>query len=143
MVFFSFCKKSPVFHFTVQSMFKGVYWWRVHCILTQTVPVCTTMLVFLNVLVYFHSIVPSVRLAVQLPFFVFFQDFLYPLRKIDFFFIIYINKIKECFLHCNFLLYADDLKIFRKIRSVSDCYLLQNDLDRVSDFCNQNGLFVK
>ena len=57
------------------------------------------------------------------------------------FFIIYINKIKECFLHCNFLLYADDLKIFRKIRNISDCYLLQNDLDRVSYFCNQNGLF--
>lgn len=55
-------------------------------------------------------------------------------------FIIYINDICSCFKNCNFLLYADDLKIFKKITSINDCYLLQDDLNRLSNYCTENKL---
>lgn len=56
-------------------------------------------------------------------------------------FIIYINNIKSCFHHSKFLLYADDMKIFLNIKSVADCVHLQEDLNRLVMFCNENGLY--
>ena len=50
------------------------------------------------------------------------------------FFIVYINKIRSCFQHCNILLYADDLKIFNRIHSISDCMNVQADLNRFVHF---------
>lgn len=38
------------------------------------------------------------------------------------------------------LLYADDMKICREISSVSDCILLQQDLDRISEWCVLNKI---
>lgn len=49
-------------------------------------------------------------------------------------------NINECFLHCNFLLYADDLKIYLGIRSLTDCLNVQSDLHRLSEYCIQNKL---
>ncbi|KAF6198265.1 hypothetical protein GE061_008012 [Apolygus lucorum] len=44
-------------------------------------------------------------------------------------------------LHCiKFLIYADDLKLFFAIRDPSDCLLLQQNLDALSLWCDQNGL---
>lgn len=57
-------------------------------------------------------------------------------------FIIYINDIKTCFKYSQILLYADDLKIFRPVTSLSDCSLMQKDLDSLSEYCNSRSLFL-
>lgn len=57
-------------------------------------------------------------------------------------FILYINDISSCFVNCNFLLYADDLKIYREIKSCIDVQLVQEDLDRLTDYCDTNKLFL-
>lgn len=43
-------------------------------------------------------------------------------------------------LQSKFLIYADDLKIFKTIEVNSDCDILQNDLDSVYQWCSQNKL---
>ena len=57
-------------------------------------------------------------------------------------FILYINDICNCFQNSNFLLYADDLKVFRTIKNTVDSSLLQEDLNRLSDYCNENKLIL-
>lgn len=57
-------------------------------------------------------------------------------------FVLFVNDISECFINSNFLLYADDLKIYRTISSYDDCMKLQQDLNRLSDYCNINKLFL-
>lgn len=53
---------------------------------------------------------------------------------------IFINNISSCFLHSKFLLYADDMKVFKKIRDITDCILLQQDLNRFENYCSLNKL---
>jgi hypothetical protein len=55
-------------------------------------------------------------------------------------FAIFINDINSCFLHSHFLLFADDLKIFRRIESEADAVKLNEDLTRVYDYCIKNKL---
>jgi hypothetical protein len=55
-------------------------------------------------------------------------------------FTIFINDINNCFQFCNFLLYADDLKIYHRIRNKNDAERFQRDLDRFSDYCSVNKL---
>jgi len=55
---------------------------------------------------------------------------------------IYINDIDKCFTHSHFLEYADDLKIFKAVKTVEDCLALQSDLDRLSLYCQQNKLIL-
>jgi hypothetical protein len=43
--------------------------------------------------------------------------------------------------HSNCLLFADDLKVYRALNSLSDCLLLQSDIDWVHEWCSAN--FVK
>lgn len=57
-------------------------------------------------------------------------------------FLVYINDINECFRHSNFLLYADDCKIFSGIGSMSDCLTVQQDLVRLEEYCLKNYLFL-
>lgn len=57
-------------------------------------------------------------------------------------FILFINDISQCFLHSNFLLYADDLKIYRHITNPYDCILLQEDLNRLTQYCSVNKLHL-
>lgn len=57
-------------------------------------------------------------------------------------FLIFINDISTCFKNSNFLLYADDLKIFRSIKTFDDCVLLQDDLDRLTSYCQENKLIL-
>jgi Reverse transcriptase (RNA-dependent DNA polymerase) len=57
-------------------------------------------------------------------------------------FLLYINDINSCFSHSSFLLFADDTKIFKKISSVDDCLMLQHDLDKFSNYCSSNQLFL-
>ncbi|KAG7305587.1 hypothetical protein JYU34_009672 [Plutella xylostella] len=55
---------------------------------------------------------------------------------------IFINDVIKCFNSSFPLLYADDTKIFVKITSIHDCLKLQSDLDRVSEYCVQNKLYL-
>lgn len=53
---------------------------------------------------------------------------------------IFINDITTCFHHSNFLLYADDLKLYRDIQNVDDCNKLQSDLTRLQQWCDKNKM---
>lgn len=53
---------------------------------------------------------------------------------------IFINDIAECFLYCQFHLYADDLKLYNTINNVSDAINMQQDINRLSVWCNNNNL---
>jgi len=55
-------------------------------------------------------------------------------------FVIFINDIKECLKNCEFLLFADDLKVFKPIYTADDCWGLQADLDSLATYCNINHL---
>lgn len=55
-------------------------------------------------------------------------------------FVIFINDIHCIFKHSHFLLYADDTKIYRAVKNVNDCLLLQDDLNRFSKYCIENRL---
>lgn len=55
-------------------------------------------------------------------------------------FIIFVNDIDQCFKHSNFLLFADDMKIFKFINNFQDLELLQLDLDNLRDYCAMNKL---
>lgn len=57
-------------------------------------------------------------------------------------FSVYINDIGNVLKHSHHLLYADDTKLYRIIRSVSDCQKLQEDLHRLYAYCESNHLFL-
>lgn len=56
-------------------------------------------------------------------------------------FLLFINDLCNQ-LRCNYLLYADDLKVYRRIVSVTDAWILQKDLDMLNKWCNKNKLFL-
>ena len=56
------------------------------------------------------------------------------------FYILYINDIKKCIKHSNFKLYIDDLKIYKEIKTENDHLLLQEDINRVERWNEENGL---
>lgn len=41
-----------------------------------------------------------------------------------------------------FLLYADDLKIFKTIENIVDCHCIRELLNSVIDFCQENSLYL-
>lgn len=55
---------------------------------------------------------------------------------------IYINDIGSCFQNSEYKLYADDMKIFKVVHSLSDCEALQSDLDRLCEYCKVNCLDI-
>lgn len=55
------------------------------------------------------------------------------------FFNIFINDIALA-LDCNYLVYADDLKIYTTITTVDDCNKLQVQLSKVYEWCSENHL---
>lgn len=55
-------------------------------------------------------------------------------------YLLFINEIEQCFQNSNILMFADDLKIFKKVTSQQDCLLLQEDLIRFNEFCVKNKL---
>lgn len=55
-------------------------------------------------------------------------------------FILYINDVIKQFKHSQCLMYADDLKIYSEIRSMSDALKLQKDLDSLTAWSVRNGL---
>lgn len=56
-------------------------------------------------------------------------------------FSIFINDLPDV-LKSESLLFADDLKIYREVKDISDCLLLQNDVDSVSKWCDFNKLHL-
>lgn len=57
-------------------------------------------------------------------------------------FLCFINDIKSVIRFCHFLLFADDMKLFRLIRSLNDCLLLQRDIEDVIKWCVHNQLEI-
>lgn len=55
-------------------------------------------------------------------------------------FLIFINDIGERVKFSLYLLFADDLKIFREISSLDDCKLLQSDLNGINNWCLENEM---
>lgn len=53
---------------------------------------------------------------------------------------IFINDVTDFITHSKFLLYADDLKIYKVIQSLDDCFKLQQDLNGLSEWCRLNGM---
>jgi len=51
-------------------------------------------------------------------------------------FLLYINDLPSL-LSCDNLMFADDLKIFKKVKNVNDCVTLQNDLNTLIHWCHQ------
>ena len=52
-------------------------------------------------------------------------------------FLMYVNNILQCFQSSECLLYADDLKVFKKISDVKDCVELQSDLIAFCAWCSK------
>ena len=50
-------------------------------------------------------------------------------------FTLFVNDITQCFQSSKCLMYADDLKIYRSIRTIQECVLLQSDLDCLVAWC--------
>lgn len=55
-------------------------------------------------------------------------------------FIIFINDIKNYIKSCEFICYADDLKLYREIKSIDDMLMLQDDLESLYDWSVINKL---
>ena len=53
-------------------------------------------------------------------------------------FLLFINDLKDVFQDCKFLMYADDLKIFRTISCGLDSSKMQDDLMRFEQWCTAN-----
>jgi len=46
-------------------------------------------------------------------------------------FALFVNSAASVLQHAKLLIFADDMNIFLRIKSISDCHLLQNDLQRL------------
>lgn len=57
-------------------------------------------------------------------------------------FIIFVNDIIDIFKSSLALLFADDLKLYLKIKDLMDCLLLQDDLDNLFQWCTDNFMSV-
>lgn len=55
-------------------------------------------------------------------------------------FILFVNDLWSCFEHSQFLLFADDLKLYMEVSSSDDCLRLQSDIDRLASWCSANGM---
>ena len=55
-------------------------------------------------------------------------------------FLIFINDLPTLFENCEYLLFADDLKIFKVISEPNDSHCLQRNLTIVNKWCKANGM---
>lgn len=55
-------------------------------------------------------------------------------------FLLMVNDLPDVLGGSQCLLYADDLKLFREVNSVSDCAALQRDVDEVCQWGDRNGM---
>lgn len=57
-------------------------------------------------------------------------------------FLIFFDDVTRVIKSSKCLLYADDLKIFRRITSLNDCVALQNDISALNRWCQDNSLLL-
>ncbi|XP_075158149.1 uncharacterized protein LOC142231426 [Haematobia irritans] len=57
-------------------------------------------------------------------------------------FVLFINDVPSCLKWSKILLYADDLKLYMRISSISDIRRLQEDLNSLADWCSSNFLTI-
>lgn len=57
-------------------------------------------------------------------------------------FLLFVNDIANNVVSTNILMYADDIKLFVRIRDISDCYLLQRDIISICRWCQENDLLI-
>jgi hypothetical protein len=57
-------------------------------------------------------------------------------------FILFINDVARVFEDVNFLVFADDVKIYKTVNSLDDCLELQRNLNGFGIWCKKNGLSV-
>jgi hypothetical protein len=50
-------------------------------------------------------------------------------------FIWFVNEISRIFRHARVLFYADDMKLFLPVRGLRDCLRIQDDLNRLAEWC--------
>lgn len=55
-------------------------------------------------------------------------------------FLLFINDIGSIITHSSYLLFADDLKLYRIIKNLADCVLLQIDVNSVANWAKNNCL---
>lgn len=55
-------------------------------------------------------------------------------------FLLFINDISSVIRFSKVLLFADDLKLFKSVGSITDCHMLQNDLSNITLWCEHNFL---
>lgn len=55
-------------------------------------------------------------------------------------FLLFINDLPNVIKHSECLLFADDLKVYRAIKTKNDCNLLQEDINAVDEWCVFNNL---
>jgi hypothetical protein len=53
---------------------------------------------------------------------------------------LFIDDITDVFNDVNVLLFADDLKIYRTVRDISECEILQRNVWALGEWCERNGL---
>jgi hypothetical protein len=53
---------------------------------------------------------------------------------------VFINDICDGVAHSECLHFADDIKIYRAVRSPQDCYLLQSNINFTQGWCIANGM---
>ena len=53
-------------------------------------------------------------------------------------FVVFINDLCSMFKDCIFSLYADDLKIYKRVESINDCIILQENFTVINDWCKAN-----
>jgi hypothetical protein len=57
-------------------------------------------------------------------------------------FILFINDALDMIVNSKVLMYADDFKIYKKIKCANDCLILQHDLCKLEEWCNVNNLTI-
>lgn len=55
-------------------------------------------------------------------------------------FSLFFNDLPNHIHHSSFLMFADDVKIYKAVNDVQDCILLQEDIESFSDWLTRNGL---
>jgi len=55
-------------------------------------------------------------------------------------FLLFVNNARASLKHCQLLCFADDIKLFLKVNSITDCHYLQDDLNNFVSWSESLGL---